>query len=120
MVTETVASPLRGLRAEREVSTPKRLRPVAKTCPVRGCPDLAGPQQTYCSNHARIAELYRSMRWRAESSWYLRTHPWCERCEYRRAVQVHHVEPALENPARFFDPSNYEALCVPCHRPEAA
>lgn len=120
MVTETVASPLRGLRAATEVSTPQRRRKLAKVCPVRGCGVLAHPGQTYCPSHTRIAELYNSKRWRIESSVYLRTHRWCERCECRHAVQVHHIEPALENPARFFDPTNYEALCVPCHRPEAA
>lgn len=85
------------------------------------------------SRNKYYQHLLNSKRWRELRLSYLRDHPLCERCvaegEARGipggyitpAVDLHHRVPVelAKNQAEMerlaFDPSNLQALCVPCH-----
>ncbi|MET0154758.1 MAG: HNH endonuclease signature motif containing protein [Rickettsiales bacterium] len=58
-------------------------------------------------------------RWRKERAAYLAAHPLCRECERRGEVRqadiVDHVVPHKGDMAAFWDVSNWQPLCKPCH-----
>jgi 5-methylcytosine-specific restriction protein A len=67
--------------------------------------------------------------WQRVRGAYLARHPFCEHCARRPspwnrvpvpARVVDHIVPATQAPGRFFDESNWQALCVPCHNRKTA
>lgn len=78
----------------------------------------------YDTNRANdaIRALYRGTRWRALRLVILARDPYCKRCErHGRAVgsdTVNHIEKARDNPDRFYDETNLEGVCAPCHSGE--
>jgi 5-methylcytosine-specific restriction protein A len=81
----------------------------------------------YCDEHSRLhPEETRSAsargygrRWQKASKAYLRAHPLCAECEragrYVKATVVDHKVPHRGDPALFWDQSNWQPLCKPCH-----
>ncbi|MFG1301913.1 HNH endonuclease signature motif containing protein [Xanthobacter sp. V3C-3] len=55
-----------------------------------------------------------SSKWDAERAAYLKTHPECVRCP-RPATVVDHIQPHRGDHRLFWDRSNWQALCRPCH-----
>jgi 5-methylcytosine-specific restriction enzyme A len=58
-------------------------------------------------------------RWKAARAEYLTLNPWCTFCA-RRGVRaaasvVDHIQPHRGNVDLFWDPSNWQPLCGPCH-----
>ena len=58
-------------------------------------------------------------RWRTARHAYLRAHPLCVLCQAERRVTeacvVDHIVPHRGDSKRFWDPSNWQPLCAPCH-----
>lgn len=52
--------------------------------------------------------------WRKLRADHLSAHPWCRRCG-ARAVEVDHIVPRRQDPARRLDPTNLQSLCRSCH-----
>lgn len=58
---------------------------------------------------------YNSKTWRRYRRAYLNTHPLCVQCQ-RAAEVVDHILPVrLNDGLDFFDASNHQPLCHPCH-----
>jgi 5-methylcytosine-specific restriction protein A len=104
-------------------------RRAPSACPVPGCPELT--QGGRCHRHRQERtraqdqvrgsahdRLYGS-RWRRYSQHYLRLHPLCGTCQANERTTpsevTDHVEPHRGDPARFWDPTNHQALCKRCH-----
>ena len=58
--------------------------------------------------------LYNSRRWRKLSTDFRIAHPFCEYC-HDPSQCVDHKKPHKGNESLFFDESNLQALCFPCH-----
>ena len=58
-------------------------------------------------------------RWRNARAAFLALHPLCVYCERikrtRAATVVDHIEPHKGDAHKFWDRSNWQALCKPCH-----
>ena len=58
-------------------------------------------------------------RWRQARLRFLRRHPLCEHCKYEEklteATEVDHIIPHRGDMKRFWDMTNWMALCKPCH-----
>ena len=77
------------------------------------------------SRDKEYQRLLNSAKWRELRAWKLQQNPLCELCQaegfIRSAVDIHHIVPVesakpREEMARMcFDPSNLQALCIPCH-----
>jgi 5-methylcytosine-specific restriction protein A len=63
--------------------------------------------------------LYGEGRWKRLRRLQLAQHPLCRMCEeagrVEPAVLVDHIRPAKDNVELFFDMSNLQSLCRPCH-----
>ncbi|GEP09272.1 hypothetical protein MGN01_11170 [Methylobacterium gnaphalii] len=55
-----------------------------------------------------------SSAWDKARAGFLRSHPNCARCPAPASV-VHHRRPHRGNQVLFWDRTNWEALCKPCH-----
>ena len=98
-----------------------------KPCAEQGCPELVEPGQMYCAKHKALhpdpvrsaSSRGYSTRWQKASKLYLSAHPLCEICmkrgKYTKATVVDHIKPHRGDPALFWDPTNWQALCKPCH-----
>lgn len=66
----------------------------------------------------QIPRLY-GRRWNAARLNYLGEHPWCVYCErmgmITKANVVDHKTPHRGDPTLFWDESNWQSLCQPCH-----
>ncbi|WP_435988546.1 HNH endonuclease signature motif containing protein [Sulfitobacter sp. SH24] len=116
-----------------------------KVCTAAGCNDLAIEGQANCEDHAARAaagtaarraraqqsdhaqahrQLYKLKGWIAGRLRYLRLNPLCVDCAELGAVEpateVDHIEPHKGDRARFFDRSNWQALCKSCHSRKTA
>ena len=64
-------------------------------------------------------KLYSTQRWRKGRLAHLRAHPLCVYCaamdRVTAATVVDHIEPHRGDLELFFDPSNWQSLCAPCH-----
>lgn len=58
-------------------------------------------------------------RWRRAREAYLTENPWCVYCEragrFEPATVVDHIEPHRGDMELFWDRSNWQGLCAPCH-----
>jgi len=113
-------------------------------CVAPGCEALAvsGP---HCEHHAqraaaaaakrkdhlrlsedakRARRLYASARWQAAARGFLANHPWCADCAELGApvpaTEVDHIEPHRGDLKLFWDRSNWQPLCKPCHSRKTA
>lgn len=63
--------------------------------------------------------LYNNRRWREASARYLSKHPLCVMCEQRGLVttstETDHIKPHKGDEQLFWDVTNWQALCKPCH-----
>jgi 5-methylcytosine-specific restriction endonuclease McrA len=83
-------------------------------------------QQARAPGFNRRLALYASPRWRASRIDFLLRNPLCASCSARgiheKATVVDHVRshalPGWEE--RFWDPSNWQPLCVSCHNAKSA
>ena len=116
-----------------------------KVCSAAGCEDLAIEGQAHCEDHAgraaaRTAErranaqltdhaqahraLYKLQAWIIGRRLFLRRNPICVDCAELGAVEptteVDHIEPHKGCRAKFFDRSNWQALCKSCHSRKTA
>ena len=105
-----------------------------RMCQYPGCSGIVGPGQGgYCKSHERLKKrpaerercrLYDRRLWRKERKTFLVYNPLCVHCLERGltvpATEVHHVEPHEGNEDKFFDVSNWMALCKPCHSVKTA
>lgn len=90
--------------------------------------------ETHAAQHARTyrgredrrsaARLYRSCQWVALRRQQLGALPFCAEClragRYTLASEVDHVVPHRNDERLFFDPSNLQSLCKPCHSVKTA
>lgn len=91
-------------------------------CRHPGCPALVQAGCKYCDAHrSQHADASRSAaargystRWQRISKRYLQEHPLCVRCG-RPAQVVDHIVPHRGREQLFWDESNWQALCKPCH-----
>ena len=99
-----------------------------KPCAYPGCPKLTDEQ--YCPEHKKfVMDKYNQFNrdtkkkygnnWRRIRALYVKQHPLCERCKEQgrltKATVVDHVVPHRGDLALFWDESNWQALCKPCH-----
>jgi 5-methylcytosine-specific restriction protein A len=98
-------------------------------CRHPGCSALVKPGDLYCEKHkaAHLDEVNRpsaasrgyGKRWQKASRAFLRAHPLCEHClkdgRYVKATVVDHKTPHRGDQALFWNESNWQALCKPCH-----
>lgn len=63
-------------------------------------------------------------RWQKERADYLRLYPLCRECErsgfVKAATVVDHIEPHRGDQALFWDRTNWQPLCGPCHTAKTA
>lgn len=116
-----------------------------KVCSFAGCEEVSLPDSPHCSEHAADAatklaarraaaqksdqaqlgrKLYSLPRWKREAHAFLTRNPLCVDCLDLGAVvpatDVDHMLPHRGNRQRFFDRSNWQALCHPCHSRKTA
>lgn len=98
-------------------------------CRHPGCSALVKPGEMYCEKHKgqHLDEVNRpsaasrgyGKRWQKTSRAFLRAHPLCEHClkdgRYVKATVVDHKTPHRGDQKLFWDESNWQALCKPCH-----
>ena len=96
-------------------------------CQHPGCPERIPAGTKYCNKHKPMhPEEIRSASsrgygraWQKASKAYLDAHPLCVCCmaegKYRKATVVDHIVPHRGDKALFWDQSNWQALCKPCH-----
>ncbi|MBJ7887986.1 HNH endonuclease signature motif containing protein [Bacillus licheniformis] len=104
-----------------------------KPCNEPGCPTLT--REGYCKQHKRDKPVYDQYResaarrgydskWRKARQGYLSKHPFCVSCmkEGRRvpATVVDHITPHKGDKKLFWDSSNWQPLCAPCHSRKTA
>ncbi len=118
---------------------------VRKVCCRPGCDDLAVEGGAHCERHederkekeaARRtkgklgkdavagAKLYNTRAWRDSRLAFLKRNPVCVDCDelgvVTEATEVDHIEPHRGDRALFFDRSNWQSLCKPCHSRKTA
>ena len=103
--------------------------PVKPKVPCRhpGCPELVEAKEKYCEKHKPLhseetrsaAKRGYSSKWQKVRREYLTAHPLCVLCQkegrYRKATVVDHIVPHRGDQKLFWDRSNWQALCKPCH-----
>ena len=101
----------------------KPLRP----CKHPLCPNLT--EGNYCEEHQSEMEykrernsyskLYSTSRWQRLRQYILSKEPLCVECKknkrIRPATVVDHIKPHKGNKELFYDESNLQSLCKPCH-----
>ncbi|PJE26823.1 5-methylcytosine-specific restriction enzyme A [Pseudooceanicola antarcticus] len=116
-----------------------------KICVAFGCEELAEAGLSHCQTHEAIRQekiaarkaaaqqseeaqanrrLYRSAAWQRAAKGFLAKHPLCAHCAELGLVvparEVDHVEPHRGDRAKFWDRSNWQPLCKPCHSRKTA
>jgi len=101
-----------------------------RPCRHPGCPSTQRSGTGFCSAHARDAQAYDrdrpnaagrgyDRRWRTARLLYLAYHPVCVLCQEQgratAAVVVDHIVPHHGDMSLFWDESNWQSLCIPCH-----
>ena len=96
-----------------------------KPCNHLGCPKLT--EGYYCEEHlvlhrgdrASSGKRGYNSRWQKARARYLKAHPLCVLCarqnKYVKATVVDHIKPHRGDPILFWDESNWQSLCKPCH-----
>lgn len=112
------------------------LRP-QRPCRASGCRALHRNAAGYCDAHADQVKSHArekpresstsrgyGYKWQQARAGYLAKHPLCIRCQARGivvvATDVDHVVPHKGDMALFWDRSNWQALCGPCHSKKTA
>lgn len=71
------------------------------------------------SSRYKQRRLYEDVRWRKLSKLFLGKHPLCVRCHaldiITPADHVDHIIPHRGDTTLFYDETNWQALCAPCH-----
>lgn len=105
--------------------------PVAapRPCCHPGCKEY-GTHKGYCADHQKDRQLYDERRgssnargytgaWRRARKVFLSAHPLCVECmktnKVTAATVVDHVIPHKGDKALFWDESNWQPMCAPCH-----
>jgi 5-methylcytosine-specific restriction enzyme A len=99
-----------------------------RPCSKAGCPALAEQGKVYCINHRDVVkqydkarnqsplrQMYKTAAWRFTRQRVLARDPICKMCERALSTVVHHVVDASRYIGSFFDESNLQGLCKPCH-----
>lgn len=96
-----------------------------KPCGHAGCPNLT--YNYYCDEHEQLHRGDRmssgkrgyGSKWQKKKSSYLRRHPLCCAClqqgVYTKATVVDHIIPHRGDKFLFWDESNWQSMCKPCH-----
>jgi 5-methylcytosine-specific restriction protein A len=102
-----------------------------KPCAKQGCPALTS--RRYCDEHMKQErdrydrgrkddpgrQWMQSARWRKATTLFKAEHPLCEECRRHNRVTaaylVDHIVPHEGNYELFWDQSNWEPKCNPCH-----
>ena len=96
-------------------------------CGHPGCPELVPYGQRYCEKHLPLHPEYTrpaakrgyGSRWQRERKKFLETHPLCAECmkegRYTKATVVDHIVAHRGDEKLFWDRSNWQPLCKPCH-----
>ena len=101
----------------------------ARPCRHPGCPGFCKPGQVYCPLHApefssdamRGNAAFRGYdsRWREARKAFLKRNPLCVVClrqgRFTPATVVDHIIPHRGDQRLFWDESNWQPLCKPCH-----
>ncbi len=114
-----------------------------RICVAPGCEELAVPGLARCAEHgaeaarrealrreaakagsAAWSHLYQTPEWKRAAKRFLALHPVCRDCEalgvIKVAVEVDHVVPHRGDRGRFWDRTNWQPLCKPCHSRKTA
>lgn len=63
-------------------------------------------------------------KWQKARAAYLKEYPLCVKCnataDISVATEIDHIEPHRGNQSLFWDSSNWQALCKPCHSKKTA
>ena len=112
--------------------------PKAAPSPCRhsGCRALVRDGSGYCQQHMRQVrqesdarrgtrtERGYSNRWLKARATYLRSHPLCLACQsggvVKPATEVDHIIPHKGDQTLFWNSSNWQPLCKPCHSAKTA
>ncbi|MCE5270835.1 HNH endonuclease [bacterium] len=102
-----------------------------KPCAHPGCPALVERGRRYCPKHQRqerqrsdeargtAAERGYGSRWQRASKRFLEKNKLCAECERQdrltKATVTDHIVPHKGNQKLFWDQSNWQPLCKPCH-----
>lgn len=95
-----------------------------RSCRSPGCANLS--DSAYCKDHRQQYEKRPSAstrgydsRWRKARAFYLAKHPLCVICYEKKrltpATIVDHIQPHHGDAVLFWNESNWQALCKPCH-----
>lgn len=69
-------------------------------------------------NYTGVPGISYGRPWQRVAQPYLRDHVWCVLCPHDRkqlATEVDHVVPHQQDPNKYWDQRNWQALCKPCH-----
>jgi 5-methylcytosine-specific restriction endonuclease McrA len=80
-------------------------------CESRHDPILGLCKQCY----AFFQRLLNDQRWRNYRIQYRLEHPLCDECKTALTTDVHHIKGWNFFPSLFWEPSNHQGLCAPCH-----
>jgi len=76
------------------------------------------PSSGRCFSRPPKAKLY-NYQWQQARLQFLKEHPFCAHCRERglfvAATVVDHITPHNGDPRLFWDRSNWQPLCKPCH-----
>ena len=96
-------------------------------CKHPGCARLVPYGGCYCEEHKPMhvhdresaAERGYDSRWKKARIRFLHSHPLCEECKKQgrlvKATVVDHIVPHRGDKKLFWDETNWQALCKPCH-----
>jgi len=111
-----------------------------KPCAAWPCSAVVPTGTTYCELHKKQHRkeydvyrrpsyskknlLYETPQWRRERKIFLLNNPLCAPClaagRVTTASEVDHIEPHKGNMSLFWDSSNWESICKPCHNRKTA
>ena len=107
---------------------------IPRPCTHPGCGVLTVDRR--CERHRKLHRKHQDVargsahargygaRWQRARLLFLDAHPLCMRCEAKGRVTpanvVDHIEPHKGNRELFWDESNWQALCAPCHNSKTA
>jgi len=63
--------------------------------------------------HKKFPRIWNKLRYKRLMYEYLKDHPFCEICGYKKSKHIHHIIPVSEGGKEVYD--NYLAVCIPCH-----
>ncbi|MGC4075432.1 MAG: HNH endonuclease signature motif containing protein [Rubrivivax sp.] len=103
-----------------------------KPCTWPGCPSLVRDGSGRCEKHRQLADRQRgtarergySSKWERAREGYLRANPLCRTCQAQQLLElatvVDHIVPHKGDMGLFWDRTNWQPLCKPCHDAKTA